>query len=343
MEQQVTESSTSLEALENESARVLPNFQVNRDIIENVAIENQSEELRCLNITVYDQSKFEEGILRQVDDALEEQERQKKAIVKKKSKNEKKGKSIITDDKVQEETEKEKLVRLGQMTPFGTVLGEKNTELTSFEKYLLEQEKLRNEKAKLTSKKGKALKSSTVQAPAVPQKQLTKKEIHRKEGLKRSEKISRKDKNSDSDYVPSDIESPKPKLVNIPKKRRKKESERDWNTDDSDWEYSDNEDVPKKRKSKKTDQVIDDGNKNDYNERLAELTDFALEHQDCEEFEGGYRIPLSIWNQLYNYQKVAYLFLLPNGIYFLQHFILVVGWRTMDVRTENSALWWNSR
>ena len=132
-------------------------------------------------------------------------------------------------------------------------------------------------------------------------------------------------------------------MVNIPKKRRKKESERDWNTDDSDWEYSDNEDVPKKRKSKKTDQVIDDGNKNDYNERLAELTDFALEHQDCEEFEGGYRIPLSIWNQLYNYQKVAYLFLLPNGIYFLQHFILVVGWRTMDVRTENSALWWNSR
>merc|ERR1711911_20360 len=49
-------------------------FQVNRDMISCIAVENQPDELKTLGLIVYDQSKFEEGILKQVDDALQEQE-----------------------------------------------------------------------------------------------------------------------------------------------------------------------------------------------------------------------------------------------------------------------------
>jgi len=297
---------------ENETPRSLPNFQINRDIIESVAFENQSEELRFLGITVYDQSKFEESILRQVDDALEEQERHKKVISVKKILASKDGdkEQTVADKplKIQKETEKEKMVRLGQMTPFGTVLnsGGKTTELTSFEKYMLEQEKLRNEKTKVSTKKGKTLKSPGSVVNLSHGKDLVKRVAPKSQTKTTSKKGFHKNC-SDSDYVPSDEESPKPKKPgSLQRKKRKQDIEKEWNTDDSNWEYSEDEETPKKRKSKKTsDQIVDDGNINDFRERLAAIPHFETENQDCEEFEGGYRIPLSIWNQLYNYQKVG--------------------------------------
>jgi DNA excision repair protein ERCC-6 len=309
------ENSEDVVSVGNETPRVLPNFQVNRDIIESVAIENQSEELRFLGITVYDQSKFEESILRQVDDALEEQERHKQAINAKKilaSKDVDKEKTVVDKPlKIRKETEKEKMVRLGQMTPFGTVLNSagKTTELTSFEKYMLEQEKLRNEKTKVSSKKGKTLKSPASAVNHSDGKQLVKK-VTPKSQTKTTSKSGFQNKyDSDSDYSPSNEESPKPKKPggHQRKKIKQTEIEKEWNTDDSNWEYSEDEETPKKRKSKKTsERIVDDGNVNDFRERLAALpNNFETENQDCEEFEGGYRIPLSIWNQLYNYQKVS--------------------------------------
>ncbi|XP_046463902.1 DNA excision repair protein ERCC-6-like [Daphnia pulex] len=298
---------------ENETPRVLPNFQINRDIIESVALENQSEELRSLGITVYDQSKFEESILRQVDDALEEQERHKKVINAKKilaSKDGDKEKTVADKPlKIRKETEKEKMVRLGQMTPFGTVLGSsgKTTELTSFEKYMLEQEKLQNVKTKVSTRKGKTLKSPASVVNLSPGKNIVKRVAPKSPTKTSSKKGFHNLNESDSDYVPSDEESPKPKKPGgLQRKKRKQEIEKEWNTDDSNWEYSEDEETPKKRKSKKTsDRIVDDGNINDFRERLAVLPHFETENEDCEEFEGGYRIPLSIWNQLYNYQKVG--------------------------------------
>lgn len=312
------ESSTSvIDVVENETPRVSSKFQINRDIIDSVSIENQSEELRALGITVYDQSKFEEGILRQVDDALEEQERQKKAANAKKPlvlRDATKEKVVDLPPKIQQETEKEKMVRLGQMTPFGTVLDTEHQSnvLTSFEKYLLEQEKLRSDKAKVTSKKGKTLKSAVAPPTLSPRKELAKKVTHSRN--KKTLKSSPRKKSSDSEYIPSDKESPKAKLSTIQHKKRKKAVEGNGDTDDSDWEYSEDEDAPKKRKTKKSGQVIDDGNMNDYRERLAEFSNFQMENEDCEEFEGGYRIPLSIWNQLYNYQKVCTVFIVFKRI-----------------------------
>jgi DNA excision repair protein ERCC-6 len=335
---------------ENETPRVLPNFQINRDIIESVAIENQSEELRSLGITVYDQSKFEESILRQVDDALEEQERHKKVINAKKilaSKDGDKEKTVADKPlKIRKETEKEKMVRLGQMTPFGTVLGSggKTTELTSFEKYMLEQEKLQNVKTKVSTRKGKTLKSPASVVNLSPRKNIIKRVAPKSPTKTSSKKGFHNLNESDSDYVPSDEESPKPKKPGgLQRKKRKQEIEKEWNTDDSNWEYSEDEETPKKRKSKKTsDRIVDDGNINDFRERLAVLPHFETENEDCEEFEGGYRIPLSIWNQLYNYQKVGQkqfkIYSIKfNNIYFQ------IGRCPMDVRVEVAKVWWHSR
>lgn len=311
MEQEVEESSKDvIETTENENGPSV--FQVDRDRIESIAIENQSEELRALGITVYDQSKFEEGILRQVDHALEEQERKKETTKKKKllrKHEDPKAASIPATVNQKEETEKEKLIRLGHMTPFGTILnGNKSSqELTSFEKYLLEQEKLRNEKSKSTSNKGKALKTIISNKSITPEKNSNKKiELSFNKNVPKKVKHKSNAVNSDSDYVPSDEDTHKPHSTKLTHNRKRKVEENpdEWKTDDSDWEYSDDEKTRKKKKSKKTDRVIDDGNAQDYSERLTKFETFENEIVDYEEFEGGYRIPYFIWNQLYNYQKV---------------------------------------
>ncbi len=52
--------------------------------------------------------------------------------------------------------------------------------------------------------------------------------------------------------------------------------------------------------------VIDDRNVNDYQKRLAEWKATCPDDEiPCHTLEGGYHIPLSIWDSLYNYQKVG--------------------------------------
>lgn len=278
-------------------------FQVNRDIIEAVLPENQPEELRALGIAVYNQSTFEDGILQQVDNALKEQEHKMANLGSKPNENISKKKSAFNRPK---ENEKEKLIRLGHMTPFGTMLGQENksNDLTSFEKYLLEQERLKSEKLKNTSKKGKSLKAkSTYNLPLIPPSKQnpapksTKKKLSKEEG-------------SDSDYVPDAEEE---LLINNKPKRRSKAKKRksdsfdsvSGHSDDSDWEYSASEDEESPKKKKKTNgRVTDDGNLRDFKERVSTWSPHP-EFDEYEEFEGGYRIPLAIWDKLFNYQKVS--------------------------------------
>jgi cell division septation protein DedD len=296
-----------------------PSFQVNLDIIESVQIENQSEELRALGLTVYDQSKFEEGILKQVDDALEEQEKlkslkKKSSIAGKKNKNQ----QIVCDvvpNKVHSETEREKLVRLGQMTPFGTMLTGNNIsqELTSFEKYLLEQEKLRNLKSQHTSKKGKSLKN-----PGTSKEKV----VHVLEPTSPTKKKKK------SKQFPDASSS---------RKRKSSKDDDEWNSDDSDWEYSDEETPSKKKKKKKVrnDKVIDDGNMDDYELRLR---DWELDEDiECEEFEGGLKIPSMIWDKVSDFQLML-LYYLKKVFFFLSVVQLSESRNTMDVRASASAL-----
>lgn len=287
-----------LEELTDSTAQPGPTFQVDRTRIESVAIQDQSEELRALGITVYDQSKFEEGILRQVDDALEEQEKRKKQNAEKKEKIRPK------------ETGLEKMVRLGKMTPFGTVLnGVKSAqELSSFEKYLLEQERLRKEKCQ-QSIKGKALKpiSSSATSGSVGPKPA-------KEGASDDEYIPDKDKSSQKKKITPKKRKPTSSPEESVSSRRaatlrerRVSNEDEWKTDDSDWQYSsDDEATPSKRRKTKN-RVMDDGNVNDYRKRLAEWSSSSSSHEEVEyhELDGGFRIPLSIWDRLYDYQKIG--------------------------------------
>lgn len=274
LEPTATEDETSL--CDQLSSEKIPVFQVNRDIISSIALENQPDELKTLGLVVYDQSRFEEEILKQVDDALQEQEhlKQVKNAAKLQSNSKKK---VAPVDKFakREETEKEKLVRLGHMTPFGTVLksGEQLAPgLSSFEKYLLEQEQFNNKRAAHkvipNSNKGKSLKISQKNqalkdpGPTLNRKQKSKSDVKKhpleKHCLPRTE--------SDSEYLPSDEEV---KESTPGKKKRKRKSE-DWATDDSDWEYSDEEeDIPRTARKKRPGRLTDDGRTSDFKDRLA--------------------------------------------------------------------------
>ena len=315
-------------------------FQINRDEIESVAVDNQAEELKALGLTVYNQSTFEEGILRQVDSAIEEQERlknAKKVVFKDPQKSNKSKKSenpVVNILPLQEETEQDRLIRLGHMTPFGTVLNAKknNQELTSFEKYLLEQEKFKNLKNKGISK-GKSLKTvsrqsstpepiSVLKKTPLPKKNIaagnpSRKNLASKPSADVAPLLTRNNKSkasktsrnnySDSEYIPSDEEESWGK-VKSNKKRKRADDDDEWNTDDSDWICSEDEEKPREKQRRRKGRLLDDGNVNDYNDRLTawkKSLEERYDDEDDEEFEGGFKVPKKIWERLYSYQKVG--------------------------------------
>ena len=253
-----------------------PVFQVNRDIISSIALENQSDELKALGLVVYDHSKFEEEVLKQVDDALQEQELQKEVTEGAKVEPNTEKKTVAIEKIIQrEETDREKLVRLGHMTPFGTVLRSEESPapgLSSFERYLLIQEELNSKK--FSSKglpngnKGKSLKILPKNNPEKNALLTVKKEPKSKPCLTKQglEKRVALHNNSDSEYLPSEDEV---KESTSKTNLRKRKSE-DWATDDSDWECSDPEEESQcTSKKRKSGQLIDDGRVIDYKERLA--------------------------------------------------------------------------
>lgn len=303
--------STNEEGLSSGSVDVEPPaitsaFQVDRNQIESIALENQPEELRALGIVAYDQSTFEEGILQQVDDALEKQNKSKKQNVAQPKK------------KVRKETEKQKLIRLGQITPFGTAVSGGGTNVsTSLERYLQEQERLKEQK-KQENGKGKALKrTSSFTSPAViTTNSLTPQSKEARKNKKSSTSTSRKRNSSDDEYIPekSETKSSKKRKISTSSFGSKDLDLEDddgdvtyYQTDDSDWESESEVGPASSKRKKQSGRVIDDGNVNDYQERLAKwkATCGPREEIPCHELEGGYRIPLSVWDSLYNYQKVG--------------------------------------
>lgn len=301
------EESLSLGSVDVEPPAITSAFQVDRNQIESIAVENQPEELRALGIIAYDQSTFEEGILQQVDNALEKQNKLKKQ-------------NVAQPKKVRKETEKEKLIRLGQITPFGTAVSGAGTNVSSsLERYLQEQEKLKQQK-KQENGKGKALKkTSSFTSPTITSKSLTPQSKEARKNKKSSTSItSRKRNSSDDEYIPEKSKTKLSKKRKIsstsstPSSCGSKDLEDDgdvtyYQTDDSDWESESEVGPASSKRKKKSGRVIDDGNVNDYHERLAEwkATCGPRDEIPCHELEGGYRIPLSVWDSLYNYQKVG--------------------------------------
>ncbi|XP_049854885.1 DNA excision repair protein ERCC-6-like [Schistocerca gregaria] len=266
---------------------------------------------------------------------------------------------LLGNDGGRKETEMEKKIRLGEMTPFGTVLGNTGNKsaprvdqtLSEFEKYLEAQSKLQQTQRKKVLLKKKALSLNREEAAiqegksVIPKKKssplkksiLLPKKRKKKEKLgsstsedyqdqlKRpgkllSEKTALEDSDEGSEYIPSEDELREaeddeektrkwegPSLHHVKKRRRQKliSPPEEWCSDDSDWDYSDEERRVKKRKRSKKE--IDDGNADDYMERLKlwEKTRTEETVRGDQELEGGYRIPKFLWNKLYNYQKVG--------------------------------------
>ncbi|XP_067005938.2 DNA excision repair protein ERCC-6 [Anabrus simplex] len=257
-----------------------------------------------------------------------------------------------------EETEMERKIRLGEMTPFGSMLdgrksnGAKDHVLMDFERYLQTQaelEKKLKKEGKIKSKNKRNLKNdedddvicigekkkrSPLEKSIRPKKRKKKEKLGtfsseeysdqtRSPGQLLSETTPMDDDDDDdegSEYQPSDGEwqelakeegrsggrkknvQPRPKKQRIVKRHASPEN---WGTDDSDWDYSDEESRAKRRKSTKKE--IDDGNIEDYLERLKYWEETKTEEETTgdHELEGGYKLPKRLWNKLFNYQKVG--------------------------------------
>lgn len=104
----------------------------------------KDNELLDLNIEVYQQEVLEKGILNQVDEAFEKELQKKKSKLENRSKkikkvsnvpktsdNEGKEESLSTSVGMVplEETERERKIRMGEMTPFGTFVSVKSSEM----------------------------------------------------------------------------------------------------------------------------------------------------------------------------------------------------------------------
>ena len=209
-----------------------------------------------------------------------------------------------------EETELQKNIRLGDVTAFGNTLQTKSSsssEPVNFDNYLHQQlqnqgtssSRTINRKRHHSSDSGSD--SGFVEVP-VPKK------------TKKPAKPVVKDED-DSDYKPESSDDDEPL---IKKKEVKKSSkpqrplydsdEVGFKTDDSDWEGTDDDDdevpVIKKRKHG------DDGDRDMYLARVASWqANRSAEDRESdgryEEVEGGLKVPSSLWEKLYNYQKIG--------------------------------------
>lgn len=329
-------------------------FSIDRSCIPTVPQTDQDNELLDLNIQVYQQDILEKGILNQVDEAFEKelQRKKKKQEIReakrlKKAEDEAKADENAEDKSSHsinvglvhlEETEMERRIRMGEMTPFGTYIAAKSTEMNNYEnveEYLRNQlqlqEKNKGVKRKKTQDKiekspklAKKNHSPLKKKVFFPRKRKRKEilgteaseewgDLQKSPGKLLSEKTAMEG-SSGSEYYPGGSESeteerPKIKKVTRPKRVtvRNSVSEEDWKTDDSDWEYSDNE-KNVSRKSRKTTKELDDGNVDDYLKRLKtwERNNNREEiESQVKNIDNGFKIPSVIWNKLYNYQKVG--------------------------------------
>ena len=205
-------------------------------------------------------------------------------------------------EEVEEETELQKNIRLGDLTAFGNTLHTTSHNSThSFEDYVNDQIADQG----LGEEKKKRLRSDDSE----DDEDFI--DVVRKKRKTNHPKKSVESPDSDSEFVPSD-EPSDDIIVKKNKKQCKKkqipvyQDDSGWKTDDSDWEGTDDE--SERTVIRRTN--ADDGDKDMFEQRLSSWKagrseeDRRLDGQ-YEELEGGLRVPTSLWKRLYNYQKVG--------------------------------------
>lgn len=221
---------------------------------------------------------------------------------------------------------------------------EKTDIMTEMENYLKRQLELQQKKRNSTVKKKAALKRDPLNRKILKNMGSKKKRKKREQlgtdtlelcpykqpgSVPGEEAVFDPETASGSEYVPSEGEEysseeekrfKKALATGIQRKTKKPLKRKypdklpeDWRSDDSDWDYSDEENSVSRKCRKKE---LDDGDIDTYNRRIRQWEKMkaatpSAEGEDSDgedkfyELEGDYKIPLSVWNRLYNYQRVG--------------------------------------
>ena len=191
----------------------------------------------------------------------------------------------LEEGEVQEETETERSIRLGERTAFGKSL-KSHTESDggeSFRRYVQDQKALNQVAASSSSSK--------------PQREVKARRRTGEKLKKRArEKVIRYEDEEEEEEEAGDVGAGN-------------------GTDDSDWGSTDDEGEPRSgrwrhQSSSRRRATADDGDRDEYLERLERWQEEQEEEEGAlrnssEQLEGGLRVPSSIWEKLYGYQRVC--------------------------------------
>ncbi|XP_026820566.1 DNA excision repair protein ERCC-6-like [Rhopalosiphum maidis] len=275
-------SSNNLEVMDVERVSINSSvMNIDRNKIEAIPKTNQPIELQDLTgLTVYDVNHFEQEVLQQVTNEVLD------------------NKTIYNTVEVPtlgvlgiEETENERKIRTGEMTPFGsTDVSQKNSKSSSemLEKYLLSQSKL-----------------STMIHKSKIKTSSTKKEF------KINMEPIEKSKESGSEYFPStDSENESYTPVKIKSKKRSYNHQKCNQYSDDDYTNGTDDEYFEPRRSSQY-KSSDDGIEENYEYRLREYEknnpEIAIDNDDAfHSIDGDYfKVPKEIWERLYKYQKIG--------------------------------------
>ncbi|RZF48893.1 hypothetical protein LSTR_LSTR003273 [Laodelphax striatellus] len=363
----IKEETLDMESADDSLKETMKKFQVDRSAIPEIAKSEQASELQGLEgLSVYNQETFEAAILKQVDNALTGGS-QTDEVDQQTEDAENEASFPLLDIGRSGETDMERSIRLGEMTPFGTTLQDQTSKRTEpkekgdlkdviqgLEKYFENQEKMTR---KQNNRKRDAQKEKSVAPLKKPKLGQGKNPLDRKVLNRDGNKKKRKKKenlgtktakdnddtpgtvcgednyfhkddtgseyapSSDGEWYSSDDNKNHVKPKSVPKSATKRSTRKyklpggklpeDWRSDDSDWESSDEE---YRRKLKHSKKELDDGDIDLYRHRIMEWEKengksaddvINMDSDQYHEFDSGFKIPLELWDKLYNYQRVG--------------------------------------
>lgn len=273
----------STETIADEGEVVVKPFQIDRNSIQ--ALDVTQDGLGTIEgLTCYDEQTFEMGCIEQLEQHIHTDVEQ----------------CVPQWKEGEEENEQEIAVRLGEITPFGSILGRQMNRAP--------KRSFREKTIRRITKKNKPYVKETLGTE-------TQEKVHwrSRPGLMPGEAgtINFEDP-SGSEYEPTDdepyspdedfeydLEPPKPKKMKIKRERRSTD-------EDSDEWYSSDDEQRRKRKNYKD---KDDGDEAGYQRRVRYWEKSRPDAGHFEEFHKfdffGFKIPLEIWDKLFKYQKVG--------------------------------------
>lgn len=263
-------------------------FQINRTNIKSIEVTEEGL-ANIEGLTCYDEQTFEMGCIEQLEQHIHTDNEQTIAPWQ-------------TLQEPEEETEQEIAVRLGEITPFGSILGRT--------KNIPQPQTFREKTIKKITKRSKRYVKESLGTDTdychwssrpgnLPGEDGTI-DFNEPSGSE-YEPSDNEPVYSDDEEFDYDPEPPKPKKMKI---KREKISE-DENDSEADW-YSSDEETRRKRKNYKE---RDDGDEGAYQRRVKHWEKSRPDVGHFEEFHKfdffGFKIPSEIWEKLFKYQKVG--------------------------------------